>query len=296
MKHRTDPEANYRSIWTPNSKTFRFALDSTEPLGELKYPEFYDIKITDTCTGGCPWCYQGSTHKAEPYKDVAAKLRKFFASILADKRPYQIAYGGGEPTLSPEFKAVIRMTREEFDIVPNFTTNGKWTNRSPAWRDCHLATVRAYCGGVAVSTHPHMQSSWQYAVRLYTDLGIRTNLHCIVSDEQSVDRFLQDFENFKHCVEFFVLLPYSNIGRAENKPKEIAWDYLVANFPLDPKDKEKIAWGANFYPWLKRRELDVKVSLYEPELFSKYIDCKDDGYLYGSSFSDVILDQGFLKL
>lgn len=296
MKQRIVPESNYRSFWLNSGKTFRSAINPKQPVTELKQPEFYDIKITDTCTGGCPYCYQNSTRMAKPYEYVTEKLRKFFSSIPKDQRPFQIAYGGGEPTLSPEFEDIIRMTKEEFDITSNFTTNGIWIGNTEEWRNKHLQLVKQFCGGVAVSTHPHLARQWNQAAIEYTDWNIRTNLHCIISDEESVDTFLTTFYRLKDRIEYFVLLPYGNQGRAEKNPRDIAWEYLVDNFPTSPWNKEKIAWGANFYPYLKQRDLDVKISLYEPEIFSKYIDCKDNGYLYASSFSNVILDQGFLAL
>lgn len=296
MKHRVALDSNYSSFWLNSGKTFRTAINPDLPITELVYPEFYDIKITDTCAGGCPYCYQKSTKNAEPYKDVTKKLRKFFSSLPKDKLPYQIAYGGGEPTSSPEFEDIIRMTKEEFDITPNFTTNGLWTTRSRDEQEKHCMFVKELCGGAAVSTHSHLRNYWLRAVDNYTNFSIRTNLHCIISDEKSVDVFLRIFEDLKDGIEYFVLLPYTNQGRAADRPKEVAWDYLCEVYPQEPTDKEKIAFGAMFFPYLQKNQLDVKLSLYEPDIFSKYIDCKDNGYFYASSFSDKVLHSGFLAL
>jgi len=80
-------------------------------------------------------------------------------------------------------------------------------------------------------------------------------------------------------IDYFVLLPYGNQGRAENK--EIDWEYLVTKLP---DNQSQIAFGANFYPYLCNGGHNIKVSLYEPEIMSKFLDLKDMS-LYTSSFN-----------
>lgn len=56
IKRRTEESANYSAIWC-SGKTLRFAIDPSKPITELKYPEFYDIKVTGNCEGKCPYCF-----------------------------------------------------------------------------------------------------------------------------------------------------------------------------------------------------------------------------------------------
>ena len=70
------------------------------------------------------------------------------------------------------------------------------------------------------------------------------------------------------------------MGRAPHK--EIDWEYLVTKLP---EDASKIAFGANFYPYLKEGDHNIKISLYEPEIMSKFLDLKDMS-IYPSSFSN----------
>jgi len=288
MKYRYEEESNYKSIWLNSGKTLRFAIDPNKPITDLKYPEFFDIKITSKCTkGNCKFCYQNSKESDSNYDDVVNKLETFFKSIPDGCLPHQIAYGGGEPTDSPYFNDVMRLTKEDFDICPNFTTNGTWVvNMSPDEQVKHLEVTKKYCGGVALSTHEHLEEYWKKATDLYLSYGIRTNFHHIISDKESIDRFLKIFEEYKNRVEYFVLLPYTNVGRGAENPKTIDWEYLVEKFPKDKDDKKQIAFGAKFYPYLKTGELDVSVDLYEPEIMSKFLDLKDMA-LYGSSFDDA---------
>jgi hypothetical protein len=53
-----------------------------------------------------------------------------------------------------------------------------------------LDGAKRFSGGVAISTHPHLEKYWTKAVELYINKGVRTNLHVIISDKKSVDKFL----------------------------------------------------------------------------------------------------------
>jgi len=284
MKTRVAEESNYKSIYLDSGKTIRIAINPYMDITELEYPEFYDIKITSNCEGNCTKCYMNSNETDLHYENSVEKLRNFFNSIPEEHLPYQIAYGGGEPTSSPEFNDIMKMTKEEFNIIPNFTTNGMWALKfSKEEINKHLEVVKKYCGGVAVSCHDHLKKYWTTASNLYLENNIRLNFHIIISDKESIDEFIEIYNEWKDKVEYFVLLPYTNVGRAKNNPKDINWEYFKENFKkID--NKSKIAFGANFYPYLKNNELDVKISLYEPEILSKFLDLKD-GNVYKSSFA-----------
>lgn len=103
-------------------------------------PELVDMKITDYCTYDCPTCYQGSTRdgKHAKYYTVLATLK-----ALAAARCFEIAFGGGEPTLHPEFSEIIEETKR-LGMVPNFTT------RDPKWFVRHPEAIE-HVGAYAVS-------------------------------------------------------------------------------------------------------------------------------------------------
>lgn len=281
IKIRKEEEANYRAIWC-NGKTLRFAIDPKQPIKELKYPEFYDIKVTGNCEGACPWCYMDSKPESH-YSDIIEKTRKFFSNIPRENLPFQIAAGGGEPTSHPDFLEWIKMLKEEFDICPNYTTNGMWCRSDvfePQKQADLLYTTKKYCGGVAISCHPHLRGYWEEAAQLYVNNGIKLNFHIIISDKQSIDEFTEIYKVWSDKVDYFVLLPYGNQGRASKK--EINWEYLLQ---VLPENKNQIAFGANFYPYLLKGGHDITISLYEPELMSKFITLEGNGALYYSSFS-----------
>ena len=81
-------------------------------------------------------------------------------------------------------------------------------------------------------------------------------------------------------MKYFVLLPLSAQGRSDRSFSD--WDYFISKTPSEAPD---IAFGANFYPYLVKEPGRFKVSLYEPESMSAYLDL-ETMKVFESSFSD----------
>lgn len=281
IKKREFKENNYKSVWF-NGKTIRMTIDPNKPITELQYPEFYDVKLTGKCHGKCQFCYMDSTEDSYHYDNAVEKVNNYFGPMTANQRPFQVAIGGGEPTLHPAFIDVLEMFKE-LDIEPNYTTNGMLVNGDI------LNAAEELCGGVALSCHPHLRSYWESAAEKYLSRDIKLNFHLIISDAESIDYFSEIYDKWKDKIDYFVLLPYTAQGRAEKKA--IDWEYLVNKLPDNTK---KIAFGAGFYSYLMEGNHNIKVSLYEPEIMSKYISLEGNGTMYPSSFSlDSIVNNLF---
>jgi organic radical activating enzyme len=276
MKVRKFPRSNYKAIHF-NGKTIRIAIDPSKPITELDFPEFYDVKLTSKCRGNCPYCYMASEPHHHHAVDTVQKIKSFFGNMDKNQRPFQVALGGGEPTESPYFAGALKAFYD-LGITPNYTTNGMWTDFEYVPFQNVINATKKYCGGVAVSCHPHLQKYWEDAALLYHINGIKLNFHIIISDAESCERFREIYDLWEERVDYFVLLPYIEQGRAEKK--EIDWEYLVS---ILPEDTSKLAFGAHFYPFLLSHPGNLNVSLYEPEIMSKFLDLTDMR-LYKSSF------------
>jgi len=273
MRTRTEESANYHSVFI-DGKTLRFQIDPDRPITELRFPEFYDVGINTWCGGRCSYCYTDAKAAGVHFPQIAAKIQQFFGAMNLNERPYQVALGGsGEATAHPEFTAALQAFRE-FDIIPNYTTNGMHLS------DPVLDATIEYCGGVAVSCHPHLERHWRDAIRKLCQLKIKLNLHVVVSDRESIQQLTALFQEYQPLVDYFVILPYMTAGRAANRPIDFqaleAWVDSVQDFG-------NIAFGSNLFEFLgDKARWDL--SLYPPEIMSKYLIMDDGLSLYNNSF------------
>ena len=277
MKIRIFPEHNYKAIHF-EGKTLRIALDPTKPISTLDYPEFYDVKVTSKCGGNCPYCYQSSKADALNCADIVDRFVGFFSRFNQNQMPFQIAFGGGEPTAHPDFLRLLEVC-SGMGITPNYTTNGMWVFEwNKTSRDVLDTTVK-HCGGVAVSTHPHLYKYWRAAVCVYLQAGVHTNLHVIIGDRESIDSFAAIYREYTGRIRYFVLLPLAAQGRSDSS--FIDWEYLKSKIDGSPRD---VAFGANFHPYLSKESDRFKVSIYDPESMSAYLDL-ETMKVFKSSFS-----------
>lgn len=252
----------------------RLALDPKKPITTLRWPEFYDVKVTSQCSGACPYCYQCSVSDARHHRGLVARFRSFFGSMTDNQKPFQIAFGGGEPTGHPEFSDLMREC-SLLGITPNYTTNGMWRCPSSVMR-----TTREHCGGVAISTHQHLEKHWRAALAMLLNAGVHTNLHVIIGGRRSIDEFARIYKEFSGKVKYFVLLPLAAQGRSTERFCD--WDYLTSRIDGSPRD---VAFGANFHPYLQRDRSRFRVSIYDPESMSAYLDLETMD-VFKSSFSN----------
>jgi hypothetical protein len=128
-----------------------------EPYVKSRTPELVDLKITDFCPFNCTYCYQGSTPRGEHAgksgdesyfgSSQGMSFFKDLAKTLGRLEVFEVAIGGGEPTLHPNFVEILEVFREH-GIVPSFTTrnfDGSWT------KGRNFARVLQAVGGIGFS-------------------------------------------------------------------------------------------------------------------------------------------------
>jgi Radical SAM superfamily len=109
----------------------RFSFDDPSTKREVvkaTTPELVDVKITDFCPFGCAFCYQGSTHGGK-HADVSTLNSLAYA--FQRMKVFEVAIGGGEPTMHPKFVEIIQAFKM-YGVVPNFTTKNLTWLRDPA--------------------------------------------------------------------------------------------------------------------------------------------------------------------
>lgn len=132
---------------TGNKIRFSFDFDNMDAEDYIKAstPELVDVKITDYCPFGCEFCYQASTK--DGLHAGLDEVRRLIG-YLGELEVFEVALGGGEPTMHPKFAEILKNCHEN-KIRPNFTTfSKKWLNDKNI-----VHAVKEYCGGIGVSVH-----------------------------------------------------------------------------------------------------------------------------------------------
>jgi radical SAM protein with 4Fe4S-binding SPASM domain len=176
-----------------------------EPFWSWHGPELLDISITNWCDRECRTCYRRSNQSGKhmSLSDYEGILRQAHRMCV-----FQIALGGGNPNQHPDFCEILRLTRNEYGIIPSYTTNGRGLT------DEILEASSRFCGVVAVSAYsPYEELT--YAVKTLLKWGIRTNIHFVL-DSASVEtatRWLMHPPSFLNEANAIVFLNYKPVGR-----------------------------------------------------------------------------------
>lgn len=264
MRIRKDTSANYKAFFF-NGKTIRQKLDINLKFGVPKNPEIEDVAINSKCFANCSYCYTSATKHGKNFENVSQRAIDVWGSLPENERPFQIAIGGaGEATIHPEFPDFVK-TVKGLGILPNYTTNGMHLSEEV------LRATEDYCGGVAVSYHPHIKKIFGEAINKLSPINVKLNVHVIVGSEESLNDLKQIYEDYKEVIDYFVILPYQAAGRGTQIEVDETWKQTFSWIStLQEKQQQKFAFGALFYEWLNKNSVSLPMSIYEPEIFSGY--------------------------
>lgn len=276
IKIREFPESNYRSIFI-NNKTIRQAIDPNKPITELKWPAYYDVSPGNRCLGNCPWCYASASKSGTYYTNLAEKIYKFFGSMTENQRCDSVAIGGQMDSLEhPEAKEMLKAFHD-LNITPNCTTNGIFVNEE------NINLIKSYGGAIAVSCYRHTIKHWERAIEVIKEQKMQFNLHCIISDKESINWTEHIYNKYKDYLAYMVILPYMNVGFGAKHPKKVDWNYFE-KFLDKYHQSGQIAIGANGWNFLVKNSTKYNIPIFDPELFSKYICLDDNLSTYNNSF------------
>jgi radical SAM protein with 4Fe4S-binding SPASM domain len=205
IRHHKDQ--HYSTFFNPNTGFFARVEEPgfEEPFWAFNGPELLDISITNWCDKGCALCYRKSDQSGnhmlvEDYEKVMQQAQRM--------KVMQVALGGGNPNQHPEFCEILKLTREKYGIVPNYTTNGRGLT------DKVLQATKDFCGAVAVSAYSPYRET-EEAIDKLRSYGIKTNIHFILSS-QSVNTAIDWLEAppiFLTKINALIFLNYKPTGR-----------------------------------------------------------------------------------
>lgn len=182
--------------------TLSFEDDPT-PRRTSEVPELIDLKITEVCPFGCPYCYQSSTHQGHHADGVGSWLYAFQKAGV-----FEVAIGGGEPTTHPEFKDILESTERDLQI--NFSTrNLDWI----LYNADLIKRTRAYfafsVGGNSIG---------EKAIQQIKKAELNFSVQYVMTTMP--DRHFEDLIKFCQKSDIpLILLGYKNTGRGATAPK-----------------------------------------------------------------------------
>ena len=272
----------------------RFATSTDEIVPE--FPELIDLKITDKCDNGCPFCFQDSKMSGKDADFWFLKVRVVHACGDANetrKHRVEFSIGGGSVILYPHLEELLMEIHKNGHIA-NVTINVKDCER--IMNDEELASIfKNYVDGIVVSifTVDDVETLAKFYDFFNTDkYAHMSNYKHIVAHlipemigvERTKDIFtaIRD-EDDLWCTKLF--LGYKTNGRGANVDvKEFTKDDLDRLFDESSSYVSIDTTFANRYFWYIKDKFayEKSITLNEGE-FSMYIDGVEEN-AYKSSY------------
>lgn len=217
-------------------RKIRMSFDASEPAVEYAdVPELVDLSITDYCDEGCGFCYRGSTTRGA---HATMESIHALAYELHQRQVFEVAIGGGDPTLHPRF----------VEIISTFASNGistAFTTRKLAWLKEMSTVLELAKNNVAFAYSAHKASDVHDLARALADAGIESRSSGVKASVQYVVGSSEDAEDFENLLvaakEYklpVTLLGYKLTGRGQRfgeRPNtrwlEIAYRVMTADKP-----------------------------------------------------------------
>ncbi len=285
---RRDPQFNFWTIFRPENGTkIRFSFNDLDVAPQrASTPELVDLKITNLCNSNCPYCYQDSNPNG-----AHATIRWIEELIynLHGMKVFEIALGGGDPTLYPYFRTVLSSCRY-YDIVPNFSTRNLSWLHDPELRP----EIIENCGSFAFSAQKPREIG--ELIRIIDYFGIphsKVAIHLVMGTLDEWD--------FKNCLRMAgegnlatVLLGWKRYGRAAGQePPKPYREWLRQSInEVEPDGPSTISFDTILVEEMRSQLEDINPVLYSlgEGKFSCYIDAVSKK-MAPSSYSDENIHQ-----
>lgn len=218
------PDEHYATVFNPTTGFFARIEDAGYPDPFCSYhgPELIDISITGWCDKECATCYRSASTKGQ---HMSTDNYEVVLRQAARLQVAQVALGGGNPNQHPEFPTILKLTRDKYGIVPNYTTNGRGLTDEIIQATC------AHCGAVAISAYqPYTEMA--ELLKKFSGQPIKVNVHFTL-DSKSVETaitWILDPPAFLSGVNAIIFLNYKPIGRGGDSSRLLKYNSKIQEF------------------------------------------------------------------
>ncbi len=186
------------------------------------------LEITDVCNLNCPVCYASSGTHRTTHRPLEQVLRMLDTIVRNEMEPDIVQISGGEPTLHPDFFAILDAARARPIKHLMVNTNGVRIATDDAFArrlSTYMPRFELYLQFDSLQRDPLLQlrgadlrSVRQRALERLNDLGISTTL--VVTVERGVNDTelgaIVDFALTQPCVRGVTFQPVQQAGRLGN--------------------------------------------------------------------------------
>ena len=222
---RKDPVYNHWTLFRRNGGgKFRmsFDLDAEAPV-KSSVPELIDVKITNWCPFDCQFCYMDSTERG-----IHGDLMyiKSLAEEFGYHQVFEVALGGGEPTLHPNFVEILQVFRDN-NIIPNFTTKNLGWLKDEDQREAIFSLMGGFAYSIdTIEDIKNLEAAFEEVIRREKDAEGKEEDDWHYRRKlpyYSVQHVVGANENIKEILEYcrskdirLVLLGYKTDGRGDS--------------------------------------------------------------------------------
>jgi uncharacterized radical SAM superfamily Fe-S cluster-containing enzyme len=186
------------------------------------------VEINDHCNLACPVCYASSGPDRRQYRELATIERMFDAIVANEGEADVVQISGGEPTLHPDFFAVLEAARRRPIRHLMLNTNGirianepDFAERLADWQpgfEVYLQWDSLRPEALKALRGVDLSATRRRALERLNAVGLSTTLVMTVArgvNESEIGAVV-DFAVQQPCVRGVTLQPVQSAGRAEN--------------------------------------------------------------------------------
>lgn len=253
-----------------------------------EYPELIDLKITDMCLHGCPFCYMGSTGNGS-HANIGT-LKSIIYSINDDStndRCVEFSIGGGNILLYPDLDELFYFIKNNGHIV-NTTINAK-DCKELINNDSLFTTFNRYVTAIGVSITDESEIPDVVALykKFYKGNGYKQMTAHLIPEYLGIEKSRNIVNQlYKNCLYSVLFLGYKVNGRGAKCDFNIFTDDELSKLfsgTRQPDYEVDTTFANQYYDWISKHfDIVHTITLKEGE-FSMYIDGVK-GLAYKSSY------------
>ncbi|HVS51031.1 MAG TPA: radical SAM protein [Opitutaceae bacterium] len=186
------------------------------------------LEVTDACNLACPVCYAESSPHRTTHRSLAQIEFMLDAIVRNEGEPDIVQISGGEPTIHPEFFAILDAAKRRPIKHLMLNTNGVRIANEPGFAEklaaygpgfeIYLQFDSLRAGPIRALRGADLLATRHRALERLNALNLSTTLVCTLKQSLNDDELgaIVDFALTQRCVRGVTLQPIQHAGRVEN--------------------------------------------------------------------------------